>query len=266
MKLIQGKTLARGWLEACEHLLTTRGWQDTTVVLSVDEPALMSREDKCVADTLNTFLVSHNQPNNHTVAETIFPGYEYIHRGVDGVFKTYPDELYPRLESHDDTRNWGTYAHRLLRRTDRKGKPYNPLEVLINKMREKRPVRASYEIGLGLDVDVATYDSDEDRKSRLGGPCLSHLSFKLLDKSIHLTVMYRFHYYVQRAFGNLLGLARLQSFVAKQVGVSIGPLVCHSTLAVLDHEKGWKKSAIPPLVTACRAHLTSATITHPQLA
>lgn len=252
-------------MEACEHLLNTSGWQDTTVVVSVEEPSLMSREDKCVADTLNTFLISHKKANNHTVAETIFPGYEYVHRGLEGVFKTYPDELYPRIESHDDARNWGTYAHRLLRRTDREGKTYNPLEVLIAKMRQKSPVRASYEVGLGLDVDVATYDSDDDRTSRLGGPCLSHLSFKLLNRSVHLTVMYRFHYYIERAFGNLLGLARLQSFVAKQVGVSIGPLVCHSTLAVLDHGQGWKKSEIPPLLSACKAHLTPVALA-PQLA
>jgi len=252
MKMIQTKTFPQAWLEACEHLLAKSSWEDTTVVLHIDDPTHMSREDKQVANTLDRFLVAHDEHSNHTVAETIFPAYEYVHRGVEGVFKTYPDEIFPRIESHDDARHWGTYAYRLLRRTDAKGKTYNPLEDLIEKMRQKQAVRASYEVGLGLDADVATYDGDKDRRLRLGGPCLSHLSFKLLANAVHLTVMYRFHYYIQRAFGNLLGLARLQSFVAKQVGASSGPLVCHSTLAVLDHGKAWNKSAVQALIASCR--------------
>src|SRR5262249_9798940 len=147
-----------------------------------------------------------------------------------------------KIESHPDTRRWGTYAQRILRRVIRKGNQYNPLADLIQKMRQKQPVRASYELGLGLSSELATHDDDEDRRSRLGGPCLSHLSFKLIEKKVHLTAVYRSHYYIHRAYGNLLGLARLQSFVAQQVDVSTGPLVCHSTMALLEHgQQGWNK-------------------------
>lgn len=259
MKMIHSMTLAEGWLEACEHLLAQKpDWVDTTVVLHIDEPTRVRRQDKVVADTLDAFLVSHDKYNHHTVAETIFPGYEYVRRGVDGVFNDYPRELFPRIRKHPQARPWGTYAHRLLRRTDREGNEYNPLADLIEKMKQKHAVRAAYEAGLGFGFDLATYDDDEDRAARMASPCLSHLSFKFIADRVHLSVMYRSHYYIQRAYGNLLGLARLQAFVAEQVGVTSGPLVCHSTMAVLEHGSAgkWKKSEIPALVAACRAQPT----------
>ncbi len=254
MKLIPSATLAEAWLSAVEHLLEQREWTDTTVVLHIDEPTRIGPEDRAVAEALDAFLLAHDNHSNHTVAETIFPGYEYVRSGVDGVFKTYPEQIFPRIKGHPDSRRWGTYAQRMLRRVDSDGKEYNPLEKLIEKMRQKNPVKASYEIGHGLEIDLATYDDDEDRTSRLGGPCLSLVSFKLIEKRVHLTGVYRSHYYIHRAYGNLLGLARLQAFVAEQVGAAMGPLVCHSTMAVLEHGQdwGWRKGEVEPLIRACR--------------
>jgi hypothetical protein len=251
MKLIPRSTLAEAWLDAAEHLLDQPHWLDTTVVLHIDDPTRVRRADRAVAQTLDEFLVSHDNHSNHTVAETIFPGYEYVPRGVDGVFK-YPKEIFEKIDEHPDSRWWGTYAQRILHRVDGEGKEYNPLEAMIRKMRQKSPVKASYEVSLAFDI--ATYDDDEHRGSRLGGPCLSHLSFKLIDRKVHLTALYRSHYYIHRAYGNLLGLARLQSFVARQVGTTTGPLVCHSTMAQLESGKtyGWTTGEVESLIRACR--------------
>lgn len=254
MKLISVDTLAHAWLEASLHLMEMPTWTDTTIVLHIEHPTLVQSQDQALADTLDEFLVGHEQYSNHTVAETIFPGYEYITRGVEGVYRVYPEEIFPRIKDHPDMRHWGAYAYRLLRRRDEHGKEYNPLEYCIHKMKDKARKRAAYELGLGFGFDLATYDDDDDRGDRMGGPCLSHLSFKFIDNRIQLAAMYRSHYYVQRAYGNLLGLARLQAFVADQVGVSSGPLICHSTMAVLEHGKqsGWAKGEVPPLISRCR--------------
>jgi hypothetical protein len=259
MKLIPTSTLAEAWLEAAEHLLAQKPrLLDTTVVLHIADPKRIRRADRAVAEKLDDFLVAHGQHCHHTVAETIFPAYEYVRRGVRGVFE-YPEEIFPLVDGHPDSRWWGTYAQRILHRVDSKGRPYNPLEQMIGKMRQKNPVKASYESSLAFDI--AAYDDDEHRGSRMGGPCLSHLSFKLIDKQVHLTAVYRSHYYIHRAYGNLLGLARLQAFVAEQVGVETGPLVCHSTMALLESGKtyGWIKDAVEPLIRACRAAHSSVT-------
>jgi hypothetical protein len=262
MKLVNAVTLAQTWLEGCVHLRSCQGAMDTTVVLHVAEPTQVRPQDDSIAEALDSFLLEHGGFSNHTVAETIFPGYEYIHRGVDGVYNVYPNEIYPKIKDHPEMRNWGAYAYRLLRRQDHDGTMYNPLERCIEKMKDKQPKRAAYEVGLGFGFDLALYDDDTDRHARMGGPCLSHLSFKLIKDRIHLTALYRSHYYVQRAYGNLLGLARLQAFVADQVGVASGPLVCHSTMAVLEHGAGshWTKGEVSSLIVECE-ELASRTTT-----
>lgn len=247
MKVIEAKTLAEAWLGGSTYLESLGDWADLTMLLHVSQPAFVRPQDREVANRLNKFLCDHGGFSNHTVAETIFPGYEYRQRGVDGVFKTYPDEIYPKLQKHPAHR-WGTYAYRLLRRKALNGNLYNPLEDCIKKMRDKTRKYAVYEINL--------YDDVLDRQHRMGGPCLSHISFKVEPNSkLQLTAIYRLHYYVQRAYGNLLGLARLQAFVAEQVGLTIGSLVCHSTRAELEvgqhGQAKWNKGEVRSLLARC---------------
>ena len=260
MNLISVDTLAQAWLQASLYLLDRPGWMDTSTILHIARPMWVRAEDQKVADTLEEFLVTHRRHGHHTVAETIFPGYEYVTHGVEGVYTMYPERVFPHIRHHRDMRRWGTYAYRLLRRRDRAGNEYNPLECCIQKMRDKARKRAAYEIGLGFGFDLATYDDDEDRGARMGGPCLSHLSFKVIGNAVQLAVMYRSHYYIQRAYGNLLGLARLQAFVADQIELPVGSLVCHSTMAVLEHGRqwGWRKSEVPPLLSRCRSATSEA--------
>ena len=68
MKLIQARTLAQAWLHASEHLLTTKDFIDTTVVLHIDDPKHVDAPDRRVARTLDTFLVAHDEHCHHTVA------------------------------------------------------------------------------------------------------------------------------------------------------------------------------------------------------
>jgi hypothetical protein len=94
----------------------------------------------------------------------------------------------------------------------------NPLADLIQKLSRQvatsGPKHAAYELGI-LDVDIPIYDPCSDGRRTMGGPCLSHLSFKLKDDArLVLTAFYRSHHYIRRALGNLFGLAWLQHFVA----------------------------------------------------
>ncbi|WP_437661313.1 hypothetical protein [Sorangium sp. So ce1182] len=219
--------------------------------------------------------MDHDALSNHTVAETIFPGYEYKRRGVDGVFNEYPEHVYESLQNHP-RRSWGRYAYRLVRRTRPNNSVWNPLENTIEKLKKRRGNRNSFELGVGASDDddmleIPLYDDNADGLRFRPMPCLSHLSFHVFGRDrLNLTALYRSHYYVQRLYGNLLGLARLQEFVATQAGLTVGELVCHSTFARLEYGKPrdgarWKKIEVIRLLDAARAIYTDAADTHNQL-
>ena len=135
----------------------------------------------------------------------------------------------------------------------------SPLEQLIVKMKRQREtsrMRSAYEMSLvakdDLLLELPIYRAETDARRIRGGPCLSHLSFKLLpDNTVVLTAIYRSHYYVERALGNLFGLAQLLAFVASEVGVRSGHLICHSTYAALDKEAGWSEQQVRALIDSC---------------
>jgi hypothetical protein len=117
------------------------------------------------------------------------------------------------------------------------GDVFNPLQNTIKKLdRANGPdghsYKACYEINLhGVSSDIALYDGVSDRRQTRGLPCLSHLSFKLFDDTVHLTALYRSHDYRFKVPGNLLGLARLQDGVAREIDADLGQLVVHSSKA-----------------------------------
>jgi hypothetical protein len=249
--LLPATTIAEAWVLASRRLLNG-AHAENSLILDISNPSLVRPRDLAVSRKLDAFLIRHEAYTSHTVAETIFPGAAFRKYGRDGVFRVYPDEIFPTIKKHADV-EWGTYAGRMLcLRTDTKGREYRPLERCLLKMQDKKGRKTSaYELAFG--TDISTYEDDVDSLPRMGRPCLSHLSFKLVDGRLDLIAMYRLHYYVQKAYGNLLGLARLQQFMATEVGVATGSLVCHSTRAEIE-PGDWGMQSLRDLVDQCEAH------------
>ncbi len=260
MKPIEAATCVDGWLQACNYLLEQEhdNWRAYNVILEIADPIALPPEDRKVFTILDRFLTDSGGSPINTVVNTIFPAQLYMRHGAEGVYERYVSEIYPQVKNHPDCR-WGTYAHRILCRTDADGSKMCPLKVLVEKLgvqlTMKGPNRAVYELGI-VDpfLDIPIYDPRHDRTRPIGGPCLSHVSFKLTrDSRLMLTALYRSHWYVQRALGNLFGLAHLQYFVAKETGLELGPLVCVSSMALLDVKGGmWGKRAVRDLIKRCR--------------
>lgn len=237
-KLISKNTRLEAWIEATEYLLDVGS--DLNLILDIKSPGSDGPAAAEAYKRIDQLVVGEGKYPLHTVAETIFPGWEYSKRGLKGVFKNYPlsYEIVKQM-------GWGTYAHRLLWRQQADGTIMRPLEQLIKKMRNERgnpgPKKACFELGMAEgSYDVPLYNTVDDGSLRMGLPCLSHLSFKLENKAVHLTAMYRSHDYRYKVPGNMLGLARLQACVAREVGVEIGSMVIHSTYA-------WVKGSKLPL-------------------
>jgi hypothetical protein len=119
-----------------------------------------------------------------------------------------------------------------------------------------------YELDLGLEaLELKLYSAEDDHNVPRAGQCLSHISLKLgPDRELYLTAVYRYQYFVQKALGNLLGLARLQGAIARELGIPVGPLVCHATMAILeDHQlensTPWNRAEVRNLLNTCKGSL-----------
>jgi hypothetical protein len=260
MKLIKGQTTPEVWLVAIEHLAGSPGTEDFDVFLHVAQPTVLSKQDRAVYNEVDAFLRSHGAFGLHTVAETIFPLDEYLHGGAQGVFNDYPQKIRAIQKARDD-RNWGSYAYRILRQKNLAGEVFNPLEDLIEKIKKHGKYRASFELGQGrpFEDEIPIYDPATDRKRLYGGPCLSHLSIKVHDGKVGFNATYRSHYYMRRLLGNLVGLGRLQYFLARETKLEVGGLTINSTFARLDigSSEGsggrWTKREVEALIARCRA-------------
>lgn len=253
--VVSGQTSTEAWLKAADLLWGCQDRIAYNIILDITDPVTVTAADFAVLDTVDLFLRRFPKAKPlTTVAGTIFPAGYYARHGVEGVYERYP-AAYPKME-----KGWGCYAMRMLRRKGKDGEDINPLKMLVEKMRRQLTgtrMRAIYDLGTMDDelYDIPIYAPATDAcQTRGRQPCLSHLSFKIMpDDRLMLTVMYRYHYYVGKALGNLIGLGQLQQFVAEQVGLNVGPLVCHSTYATLDTEGGWKVADLEALIAACKA-------------
>lgn len=258
MELLQGRTIPEVWLKAVQHVHACPHHEDFDVFLHVREPTILEANDRQIYEILDAFFKRHGAQSIHTVAETIFPLDEYMRGGREAVFESYPPRIKTIHAARAD-RNWGTYAYRLLRQKDRDGKIYNPLKEMVAKIRAHGKYTASFELGMGLPLeeDIPIYDGSTDRRRLRGGPCLSHISMKVHDGAIRLNATYRSHYYVRRLFGNLVGLGRLQYFLASETGLAIGGLTINSTYATVDTGNGgecgghFTKHDVDKLVAEC---------------
>ena len=98
METVSEETRGRAWLEAITILRNQRSMVYNLIV-EIREPGLASVINKAAQDELDTLLVSASDHVCDTVAETIFPAWEYKRHGADGVYSVYPDEVYPAISS-----------------------------------------------------------------------------------------------------------------------------------------------------------------------
>lgn len=69
-----------------------------------------------------------------------------------------------------------------------------------------------------------------DRRRR-GFPCLTHVDLTLHDGRLHCLAVYRHQYFIEKSYGNMLGLSAMLQFLCQQSGYALGELVVHATMA-----------------------------------
>lgn len=243
--VITEQRLVPAWMAAVRHLEES-GRRCRNIMLEIAEPANVTAADRAVVTKVDSLLRAHSDLSVSTVAGTIFPQGLYLRTGAEMLAERY----FKVMKRAQKPNTWGTYAMRLMRRRGREaGTTFNPLEQVVSKLRRAsthgKPYESNYELGTipvedldGPPVDsceIPLFDAATDGAKVANIPCLSHLSFKLTDRAtVDLTAIYRSHYYAARTLGNLVGLAHLLEFVAKEANLQPGMLTCISTHAVLD--------------------------------
>jgi len=264
------KTVSEAWLLGLEHAVSAKRGKTVHLMMTVLDPG---REIPSIRAVLDQALERAGAQSVQTVAETIFPRSLYPDPGFDwedelpsekeellddaanAMYDMYVSML-PMLRTESGSAS-GTYFARMVTWPGKEAGGTNQLEARIARLRgEHRNRRRTQNT---LDVDIAA-DSlvglegvqmyhVEDQRIR-GFPCLVHLDFTLHDGLLHCTAVYRHHYLLQKAYGNLLGLSWLMEFLCQQTGFKVGELVVHATFA--DAEKrGWARE----VVDACRGSL-----------
>jgi thymidylate synthase len=236
MYVISSETREEAWLAAVKYL-NDEGKQyiDYNLILEIKNPAQATDRSVYIRKEFDNFLTSNGLYSVQTVADTIFPAALYKKHGLKGVFDIYPNTVFPQLRQFNSN-NRGTYAMRIVRAKDSQGKEYNPLEYVIERLKSSianSGPRCATEISVDDSLSIPINRND---KSLYAFPCMSHLSFKLSrDRTeLHVTAIYRSQFFIEKAMGNLLGLARLQDCICREIGIKAGALVCHATYATLD--------------------------------
>jgi hypothetical protein len=231
--LITAKNLSDAWLKTLHAVSDAPGRKQFHVFTRIEQPL---PEDAGIRDVAERLLAGRGLASVETVANTIFPaqmaanadGYEELVLRYRAAYSTIK-----RL-SRGSAR--GTYFGRIVAHPASSGE-YDQLGALIRKLRSERahqaPKSARYEVSVAgtttqerhpeLTDSVDIYKAAKDN-SIMAFPCLSFCSFQLGGNLLHMVAHYRGQRLIERGYGNYLGLARLQQYIATEAGLVAGQL------------------------------------------
>jgi len=265
-------TIGEAWAKTLEGVAAAGGTA-VHVVTTVTDPAGKDHDGyRAVADKhlVERHIGKHHVQTVRTVASTIFPeafyrspGYFWtpemkdteqevaLDAAATRLYERYLQNL-PSLRQFNKT---GTYFQRMIAWENKKGSAYNQLAVRIKKLRSDRgqnwsksnaaDIAVSGDGELEAAAGVQTFASTDERSR--GFPCLVHVDLTVRDHTLHVSAMYRHQYLITKAYGNAVGLARLQRFIAEQTGYAVGELTIFGTFS--DTEPNiWKKQGVDQIV------------------
>lgn len=256
---VEMDTLSEAWLRTLVQVSQAPDRKQFHTVTRVANPTAEDDQIRAAADEMLAAL--GHQPIE-TVANTIFPHQLAMTSSDTADLVLRYRTMYPTIRRvHKDNRH-GTYFGRMVE-YPAPSQPLDQLTNLIRKINQERaggrPKGARYEIPIDTGLHGQQDDPDPAGSraasaadhttaatpihspgrdtSPMAFPCLSLCSFQLDNDRLHLSAHYRSQYLVQRGYGNYLGLARLQAYVAGVTGIEVGQLLIVAGLAHADSAK-----------------------------
>jgi len=244
-------SVSEAWVLGLERVVAEPDGRLVHLVSTVTDPGA---EVASVRRVLDMLLEEADKQSVDTVAETIFPSSLYPDPGFDwtpgmapekqaeldtaagALYSSYGEMLPLLLTAAGNNR--GTYFGRMVSWPGKAAGGPNQLADRIRALRGEH--RAGRQRNNTLDIDVAADSQDPLRgvqiyaatdRRRRGFPCLTHVDLTLHDGRLHCLAVYRHQFFIEKAYGNMLGLSAMLHFLCQQSGYAPGELVVHATMA-----------------------------------
>jgi len=238
-RYVAADSFSIAWLDAVRGVHATSSRKAVHLLLRIANPAAedLVIRDKAqgLIDDWNTSHPAHPKYDIETTRNTIFPASWAARNPEPSDLAEYYRSRYSRLRSHDSSNKYGTYFGRLVAypRESKHDDTADQLTTLVAKLRQELrgqgPKSSRYEVNIFSE----RYDTNT-----MSFPCLAHLSFHLCDGRLHQQAVYRNEYLVGRAYGNYLGLAQLQCYIAAACGVDVGEFLVTIGHVELEGRRG----------------------------
>lgn len=268
---IHGGNLSEAWVSAYDALAQRPKGQAVNMTVSVANPG---REILAVRQEIDAEVAELRAAGNsvfnksiHTVANTIFPISLY-REGRPEAF--YDAAIAGQSRRDGKITSWGakggTYIGRLLDYPTYGGQSFNQLARMLDNLNARLNYQDSYEMAFTCEhpdpdpndpvrsASASTFVPNYDNNHR-GGQCLSHISLnRSPGGALSMVALYRHQTFLTRAYGNFLGLARLQHFLVRecQKELRVGELMIVASHAEIDSEA---RPGAPDLVARCQEFL-----------
>lgn len=250
-RYVEADNLSEGWLAAALALYRAPGQKLVHLIVRIAEPEIEVAEIRAAAEEL---IAAENasreekdeMPAVETTRNTIFPAAWARRNPEPAELGEYYRERYTKNGLRGfGPNNGGTYFGRIVRYPrDENEKGFgDQLAVTVEKLRTELAISAS----ISSRYEISIYNEQRDKKMRMGFPCLAHISLHLHDSKLTMQAIYRNEYIVARGYGNFLGLAELQAYIAGAIGVGIGELVMTIGHGEMDANKGPAEEALGEL-------------------
>jgi thymidylate synthase len=241
-RAILAPSLSTGWLEAVRFLANQPDKKAVHLLVRILDP---TSEDPAVRQAVQALIKERNHgrsetnrmPDIETTRNTIFPASWAARNPEPADLAAHYRERYTKdgLRGFPDNRR-GTYFGRVVSYprsdSDTVEESVDQLTETVRKLRLElatgQPKSSRYEINI--------YSERLDRRP-MSFPCLAHVSVHLHGGRLHMQAIYRNEYLLGRGYGNFLGLAELQQYIATAAGLAVGELLMTIGHAELDAPK-----------------------------
>jgi hypothetical protein len=237
-RLVEAANLSAAWVMAIDLVRPLPKHSAMHVVVRIADPTREVSEIRALADQL--LARGEVQPID-TVRNTIFPRAWAERYAEPSELAAYYREQYPTIRRISRKNRRGTYFGRMV------AYPYGDASVdqLSDRVAKLRTQKSGGHKSSMYEMNIW---KPGDLPQGMGFPCMAFLSFHLDEDRLYLTAHYRNQFLTERAYGNYLGLAQLQCYVADAVCLTPAELMIVAGHATVDTPGNANMTAIKALI------------------